>query len=135
MAAVQGITSALDIKCMAGVRNSQRVIAVLRSDPEKYFDYDAFWKTLSATEGETFFRMPVPVLERPLEQINLAHRRRTRLKRQFKCEIREAVRSNFIDSFLLAADKASAPVSRSSTLGATKAMSPPLSGACERPTT
>jgi hypothetical protein len=79
--------------------------------------------------------MPVPVLERPLEQITLAHRRRTRLKRQFKCEIREAVRSNFIESFLLAADKASAPVSRSSTLGATKAMSPPLSGACEQRTT
>jgi uncharacterized protein VirK/YbjX len=124
MAAVQGIAAALDIKCMAGVRNSQRICAGLQSGPGHYFDYDAFWKTISASEGQNFFLMPVPVVERPLEQIDVVHRRRTRLKRQFKCDIREAIRSNFIDAFLLAA--ASAPASRvgrSGTLRATQAMS------------
>ena len=61
-------------------------------------------QTMPGTEGQNFFLMPVPIVERPLEQINVGHRRRTRLKRQFKRDIREASRSNFIDSFLLAAD-------------------------------
>jgi hypothetical protein len=101
---VQGIAVALDIKCMAGVRNSQWISKECQSFPEQYFDYDAFRKTMPGTEGQNFFLMPEPIVERPLEQINVGHRRRTHLKRQFKRDIREASRSNFIDSFLLAAD-------------------------------
>jgi len=109
MAAVQGIASALEIKCMAGVRNSQQVNENWQSGPETRFDYDAFWKTIPGAGGQRFYLMPLPVVERPLEQIGIAHRRRTRLKRQFKCEIREAIRSNFTDSFMLAAGPGFAP--------------------------
>jgi hypothetical protein len=42
---------ALDIKCMAGVRNSQRLSKKCQSFPEQYFDYDTFWKTIPGTEG------------------------------------------------------------------------------------
>lgn len=60
---------------MAGVRNSQRISKKCQSFPEQYFDYDAFWKTMPDTEGQNFFLMPVPIVERPLEQINVGHRR------------------------------------------------------------
>jgi len=100
MAALQGIATALEIECIAGVRNSQQINEKWQSGPHTRFDYDAFWRTIPGTEGQSFFLMPLPVVERPLKQIGIAHRRRTRRKRQFKSDIREAIRSNFIVSFL-----------------------------------
>lgn len=99
MAAMQGIARALNVTCMAGVRNREQIMANLQPVPKAYFDYDAFWRILSAIEAKNFWLMPVPLVERPIEQIDVVHRRRTRLKRQFKYEVQETIRSNFIDAF------------------------------------
>ena len=96
VAALQGIASALHIERMAGVSNSEQLMANDLKTYKLYFDYDKFWKSILACETGRFFQMPVPLDERPLGEIAIAHRRRTRVKRRFKAEVREAVRSTFV---------------------------------------
>jgi len=90
MAAVQGVSDALNIDIIAGIRNKEQLTANIkdrRRSRNVCFDYDAFWRTYSGAEGEKFYLIPVPIPDKPLELINSIHRRRTRLKRQFKSEV------------------------------------------------
>jgi uncharacterized protein VirK/YbjX len=96
---MQGIARALNITCMAGVRSREQIMINLQLVPQVCFEYDAFWTILSAIEAKNFWLMPVPLVERPIEEIDVAHRRRTRLKSQFKYEVQETIRSNFSDAF------------------------------------
>ena len=93
IAALQGIAGALCIERMAGVSNSEQLTA---NCAKVYFDYDKFWGSILARETGRFFQMSVPLDERPLGEIAITHRRRTRLKRLFKVDVREAVRSTFV---------------------------------------
>lgn len=96
ISALQGIAGALRIERMAGVSNSEQLKANDPKISQLYFDYDKFWRSILACETGRFFQMSVPLDERPLGDIAIAHRRRTRLKRRFKAEVREAVRSAFV---------------------------------------
>jgi glycosyltransferase involved in cell wall biosynthesis/uncharacterized protein VirK/YbjX len=100
VAAAQGIADALDLNVIAGVRNHEQITLNLDGASNCYFDYDAFWETLLGTPCDKFYLMPVPMSERRLDQISIVHRRRTRLKRQFKHEIATSAKLCFVDKFL-----------------------------------
>ena len=94
MAAVQGLSDALNVDVIAAVRNKEQITAT-SSDPEAvFFDYDAFWRTYVGSEGESFYLISVPIPEKSLTLISASHRRRTRQKRQFRNEVAEAAKAN-----------------------------------------
>jgi uncharacterized protein VirK/YbjX len=94
-AAVQGIAAALNIGVIAGIRNNEQLTANIDADRNVYFDYDAFWRTYLGSEAKNFYLISVPIREKPLAQISTVHRRRTRLKRQFKTEVTETSKAIF----------------------------------------
>jgi uncharacterized protein VirK/YbjX len=87
MAALQGIAAALSIGMLAGVTNKEQLTAHRDANRHVCFDYDAFWSTYMGDATEKFHLMRVPMPEKPLMQISSVHRRRSRLKRQFKREV------------------------------------------------
>lgn len=94
MAAAEGVASALDIKLVAGVSASNQL-----SDGTS-FNYGAFWETFSGEKtGTDFYVIPIPLSGTPLEQCNPGHRRRTRLKREYKVQLAEGVRATFIREY------------------------------------
>jgi uncharacterized protein VirK/YbjX len=95
MAALQGIGKALNIGMIAGVTNKEQLTAHMDADRRMYFDYDAFWSTYVGNAAEKFYMIRVPIPEKPLAQISTMHRRRTRLKRQFKREVAEVAEAAF----------------------------------------
>jgi uncharacterized protein VirK/YbjX len=96
-AAVQGISGALNIDVVAGIRNKEQLTGNIDADRNVYFDYDAFWRTYRGNETEKFYLISVPNREKPLSQISTAHRRRTRSKRKFKNEVAETTKAMFRD--------------------------------------
>jgi len=94
-AAVRGIAGALNIGVIAGIRNKEQLTGNIDADRNVYFDYDAFWRTCLGHETERFYLLSAPIREKPLAQISTVHRRRTRLKRQFKNEVAESSEALF----------------------------------------
>ena len=94
MAAVQGMSDALNVGVIAGVKNTEQITSS-GFGSELYFDYDAFWRSHLGTEGRRFFLVSVPISAKPLALISASHRRRTLLKRQFKSEVAEASKAAF----------------------------------------
>lgn len=95
MSAVQGIASALEVQVIAGVRNHEQLTANVDAERNVRFDYDAFWATYAGSESRAFHLIGLPVTQKPLSQVTSAHRRRTRLKRQFKRQVAEAAEQSF----------------------------------------
>jgi uncharacterized protein VirK/YbjX len=100
VAATQGIAAALEVKVLAGVRNSEQITMNLEDMANFYFDYDAFWETLLGTRCDKFYLMPVPLPEKSLDRISTSHRRRARLRRLFKGEVAASTKRFFIENFL-----------------------------------
>jgi uncharacterized protein VirK/YbjX len=94
-AAVHGIAGALNIGVIAGIRSKEQLTTNIDADRTVYFDYDAFWRTCLGHETEKFYLISVPIREKSLAQISTGHRRRTRLKRQFKNEVAETSEAVF----------------------------------------
>lgn len=95
MAALQGLADALNVDVIAGVKNSEQITANSDDSKDVYFDYDAFWRAHLGIEGEKFFLISVPITEKSLALISASHRRRTRLKREFKSGVGEAAKAAF----------------------------------------
>lgn len=94
MAAAEGLAGALGMKFAVGVGNGDQV------SKRKTFDYGSFWETLlSARTGGRFYVLPLPISGVPLEQCSPSHRRRTRMKREFKLELSNAVRTAFLRDY------------------------------------
>jgi len=102
MAAVQGISQALNVAVIAGVKNSEQITAGMQEDTV-FFDYDAFWQAHFGTDEGRFYLMNVPIPEKPIESISRSHRRRTLAKRAFKSGIVEMSKAKFA-SFCLEPD-------------------------------
>lgn len=91
MAAAEGLAGALGVTFAVGVGNDDQV------STRKAFDYASFWETLlSGRTGGRFYVLPLPISGVPLEQCSASHRRRTRIKREFKVELSNAVRTAFL---------------------------------------
>jgi uncharacterized protein VirK/YbjX len=93
MAAVQGMSAALNVGAIAGVKNTEQITS--SGFGSEYFDYDAFWRSHLGTEGGRFFLISVPISTKPLALISASHRRRTLLKRRFKSEVAETSEAAF----------------------------------------
>jgi uncharacterized protein VirK/YbjX len=96
--AAQAIAMALDIGIIVGVNSRVQLSSI-----ENYqFDYDAFWKSCSATENSlNFYVIKASFAERePSDQISSGHRSRKRLRRQLKSKIHECVRAGFAEKCL-----------------------------------
>lgn len=100
VAAAQGVASALGISVIAGVGSNQRVRKD-GVDSKVLFDYDAFWTTYSCTEKAGIYLINVPFEDKPLDQLKRDHRRRARIRRDFKAEITRSVQDRFSSEFLL----------------------------------
>lgn len=94
MAAAEGLAGALGVRSAVGVGNGDQV------STRKTFDYASFWETLSpgSTDGR-FYVLPLPISGVPLEQCSASHRRRTRMRREFKEQLSEAVRTVFLRDY------------------------------------
>ncbi|MBS0252778.1 MAG: DUF535 family protein [Proteobacteria bacterium] len=91
MAAAEGIANDLRIGFAVGVGNGDQV------SRHKTFDYTSFWGTLLCRKaGGRFYILPLPMSGAPLEQCNPSHRRRTRLKREFKVGLSQVVEKAFL---------------------------------------
>jgi uncharacterized protein VirK/YbjX len=101
LAAVQGIAENLCVDSIAGVSNAQQLAKAGSWNEGFNFNYDAFWHSLSASRNVLgFYEMPLPVIQKPLSEVPISHRRRTRRKRLFKAEVASAVRAAFAEAFL-----------------------------------
>jgi uncharacterized protein VirK/YbjX len=103
MAAAQGIAQVLGLGALIGPGNETQVYG--RDDPlhltDYVTDYNAFWETLHATRtAQGFYELPLPFPETPLSELALSHRRRTRLKREFKDAVRAEVARSFATDLL-----------------------------------
>ena len=92
LAALQGFAEALGIVEIVGVsalRQSnyhEEFAAVFRKS------YDDFFNNLGAVLGsENLFTCPVPIPEKPLQDVKPGHKLRTKEKRAFKREVADAV--------------------------------------------
>ncbi|MDY7547142.1 DUF535 family protein [Glaciimonas sp. GNP009] len=88
MAAMSGVTTALGFKTLVGIGNKNQI-----SQGKKfYFSYNNFFEKYGALVSDTnFYEIPVPFVEKPLELIEMKHRKRTQKKRAFKNEISDHV--------------------------------------------
>ncbi len=86
MAAMNGLGLALGIKTIVGIATKSQI-----SQSEKfYFSYDEFFgKYGDLVPQKSFYEIPLPYMESPLDLIPTRHRKRTQKKRAFKNEIRD----------------------------------------------
>ncbi|KQU55832.1 hypothetical protein ASG67_06885 [Sphingomonas sp. Leaf339] len=91
-AALQGVALGMRIATIIGVGNDGQLLKLQKGETAFTFDYDAFWAMFGAARNEGgHWSMPVPGEERPPGDASAAHRRRSRRKRAFKIEVRDAV--------------------------------------------
>jgi uncharacterized protein VirK/YbjX len=60
-------------------------------------DYSQFWTEAGGVRHDRHYRLPFETPQRPLSEIPLSHRSRTRRKREAKRQIREAIEDRFRD--------------------------------------
>ena len=105
LAATLSIAEVLGIDIVAGVNNKEQ-ISKSRKDTVCYFDYDAFWETLSVKRnGMGFYEGSIPLPDKPIEQVVSKHRGRVRLKRRLRKEIADHVGAAFAKFFLKPTDQ------------------------------
>jgi uncharacterized protein VirK/YbjX len=97
--ATQAIAFDMDIDFVAGVGGGEQ----LSSDEDGGFpfDYDAFWKSCTGIEADrNFYLFSASFAGKPIDQISPVHRRRTRIKRQFKNQINKRIVCAFAEKCL-----------------------------------
>lgn len=94
LAATCGLSEALGLKVIAGIDNGEAL-----GTANIQYDYGDFWQAVGGEKCGGFYRLALPLMEKPLAEIERSHRRRTRLKRQFKAEIVLAVKERFMVRF------------------------------------
>ena len=100
MVAAQSVACKLSIESIAGVSNTEQLTKTA-GEQDVMFDYDAFWNVFLAEKTQSgFFKMTVPLRQKPIEMIRIDHRRRTRRKRQFKQRVADEVAREFATAFL-----------------------------------
>lgn len=88
MAALRGVASALGLRAIVAAGNADQIAKTMPEAPSFSFDYDAFWTMFGGMpNADGLFSVPVEPQEKPLLEIPIAHRRRSRKKREFKAEV------------------------------------------------
>ena len=98
MASAHGIAEALDIAMIAGLRIGEFPYGA-DAELNIKFDYEAFWRSFVSEAKGGFYLVSVPLIEKPLAQIDRVHRRRALSKRKFKAAITETACRRFRKDF------------------------------------
>lgn len=99
LAALQGIASALEIRELAGVCAASQFSYTEEHAAIFKEAYDQFFIQLGAVRSSAmFYSSPLPVEEKPVEQVKRGHKIRTKRKRAFKLAISEQVGRIFCES-------------------------------------
>lgn len=102
LAAAEGLATALNIKKLAGVSLKRQVQKKLLFDDLHFrFDYDKFWAPLTDEKIGGFYLLPVPIPEKPLEQVKSNRRSRALRRRALKEQIAQRVQISFQEQCLI----------------------------------
>jgi len=97
----RGIASALSIKSIIGVSNSEQLSNSADVERRYRFDYDAFWETfLPRKVGGGFLEMSVPILQKPIPTVSTMHRRRARQRRLYREQVAASAQGAFARHFI-----------------------------------
>lgn len=92
------LAAILGAKAVVGVSNDEQL---WNDEKGIVFDYDRFWLQFGAQRNARgFYEITIPYTQKPLEEISLSHRRRTRIKREFKARAAYVAGENFQDLYL-----------------------------------
>jgi hypothetical protein len=116
VSALEGVARAMKIEALVGV-DARSQASVVSGQYLNLQTYDSFFQSLGAIRlseldratrnpdpgraHPAYFRVGVPMPEKPIESIARSHRSRTKAKRRFRRGISDAV-SAFMDSFIAA---------------------------------
>src|SRR5579871_873204 len=85
MIAIQSIAHALDIDVIAGVTDENQLTRCPANNFK--FQYDSFWENWDGRRTANFYELPIPLRKTVSGDVQSAHRRRTRKKREFKSKV------------------------------------------------
>jgi uncharacterized protein VirK/YbjX len=88
--ATQALASVAGIQAIIGVAEEDHV-SMSYSPAQIIFNYSTFWTQAGGERVGSHYRIPIHTPQRPLSEIPLGHRRRTRLKREAKQRVRESL--------------------------------------------
>jgi uncharacterized protein VirK/YbjX len=92
LAVLQGFAEAFGIREIVAVSAMRQPASDENCEEEFRKSYDDFFSNLGAVMGpEKLFRCPVPIPEKPLQDIKRGHKLRTKEKRAFKREVADVV--------------------------------------------
>ena len=81
VAAAEGVATALSVSTICGICSEQQLSSRWKGGR---FDYDEFWSELLEERRDGWYSATVPLPRKPLSEIAISHRRRTKRKRLFK---------------------------------------------------
>jgi len=87
---VRALVKVLDIGQIFAVADEDQVSKGYHSDEVK-LDYNSFWSNAGGVRHGTFYKLFNESVEKPLNEIPITHRARTRRKRERKARIRETI--------------------------------------------
>jgi uncharacterized protein VirK/YbjX len=92
LAALQGFAEAFGVSEIVGVSAVRQSAYCEESDEIFRKAYDEFFTTVGAVLGsDNLFRCPVPIPEKPLQDVKRGHKLRTKEKRAFKRDVADTV--------------------------------------------
>ncbi|HEX5263711.1 MAG TPA: DUF535 family protein [Phenylobacterium sp.] len=89
LAAAEGVAAAISTRVLCGVSTERQLSSrwgIAR------FNYDGFWADLLEERRGDWYCAAVPIPRKPLAEVSIAHRRRTKRKRRFKDSVTGQVR-------------------------------------------
>ena len=96
LSALQGFAEAFDITEIVGVSAVRQAAYTEESGEIFRKSYDDFFISIGAVLGpENLFTCPVPIPEKPLQEVKRGHKLRTKEKRAFKRDVADTVRRFF----------------------------------------
>jgi len=87
---VRALAKVLDIGQIFAVAEEDQISKGYASDKVK-LDYHSFWRQAGGVRHGTFYKLFNESVEKPLNEIPITHRARTRRKRERKARIRETI--------------------------------------------
>ena len=87
---VQALAAIWDIDAIIGIADDEHV-ARSYSPSKLKFDYHRFWTDAGAVRAGLYYRVPIQTSHKPLSEISLSHRRRTKHKREAKRVVKASI--------------------------------------------
>lgn len=98
-AAMEGLLAGMRVRGIIGIGVTRQIATEFEaiSTPSFYDNYDGFWLSLNAQpQPDGNYRLPTPLVQRPLATIPANHRGRTQARRTYRHIVTSAVATHFI---------------------------------------